>query len=108
MGFDGKQCIHPAQLPIVNDVFSPSDGEVCRRQAIVDACARAEALGQGAAVHDGRMIDAASLRMARTILDRARPRLDPRRDIGGASYSRADNSKGLAFALAFAQLLHSI
>lgn len=70
MGFDGKQCIHPAQLPIVNDVFSPSDAEVQQAQAIVDACAKAEAGGQGAAVHDGRMIDAASLRMARTILDR--------------------------------------
>jgi len=70
MGFDGKQCIHPAQLPVVNEIFSPSDGEVAQAQAIVDACARAEALGQGAAVHDGRMIDAASLRMARTILDR--------------------------------------
>jgi len=70
MGFDGKQCIHPAQLPTVNDAFSPSDGEVTQAQAIVDAFARAEAMGQGAAVHEGRMIDAASLRMARTILDR--------------------------------------
>jgi len=70
MGFDGKQCIHPAQLPAVNDVFSPSDAEVTQAQAIVDACARSEALGQGAAVHDGRMIDAASLRMAKTILNR--------------------------------------
>jgi citrate lyase beta subunit len=70
MGFDGKQCIHPAQLQVVNDLFSPSNEEVEQAQAIVDACAKAEALGQGAAVHDGRMIDAASLRMARTILDR--------------------------------------
>ena len=70
MGFDGKQCIHPAQLPVVNAAFSPSDEDVAQAQAVVDACARAEALGQGAAVHDGRMIDAASLRMARTILDR--------------------------------------
>jgi citrate lyase subunit beta/citryl-CoA lyase len=70
MGFDGKQCIHPAQLPVVNDVFSPSDAEVQRAQAIVDAWANAEARGQGAAVHEGRMIDAASFRMARTILNR--------------------------------------
>jgi citrate lyase subunit beta/citryl-CoA lyase len=70
MGFDGKQCIHPAQLPLVNDAFSPSDAEVEHARAVVAACERAEALGQGAAVHDGRMIDAASLRMARTILDR--------------------------------------
>jgi citrate lyase beta subunit len=70
MGFDGKQCIHPAQLPVVNDLFSPSEAEVMHAQGIVNACAQAEALGQGAAVYEGRMIDAASLRMARTILDR--------------------------------------
>ena len=70
LGFDGKQCIHPAQLPTVNAVFSPSDEECARAAAIVDAYERAAATGQGAAVHEGRMIDAANLRMARTILDR--------------------------------------
>lgn len=73
MGFDGKQCIHPAQLPVVNARFSPSAEEVARASALVDAYERAAAAGQGAVVHDGRMIDAASLRMARTTLDRARP-----------------------------------
>ena len=72
LGFDGKQCIHPAQLATVNAAFSPSAGEVTRANAIVDAYERTVATGQGAATHEGRMIDAANLRMARTILERHR------------------------------------
>jgi malyl-CoA/(S)-citramalyl-CoA lyase len=70
MGFDGKQCIHPSQLATVNEVFSPSAEEVAHARAVVKAVADAAAVGKGAATHDGKMIDAASLRMARTILDR--------------------------------------
>jgi len=72
MGFDGKQCIHPGQLDTANTVFSPTDAEVAAAAALVKAFDNAVAAGQGAATHDGRMIDAASLRMARTILDRVR------------------------------------
>lgn len=72
MGFDGKQCIHPAQLPTVNAVFAPSDDDVAKATAIVHAYDAAVAAGQGTATHDGRMIDGANLRMARTILDRHR------------------------------------
>jgi citrate lyase subunit beta/citryl-CoA lyase len=68
MGFDGKQCIHPAQLPIVNAAFSPSDEEVAGAAALVAAYEAALARGAGAAVHEGRMIDAASVRMARMVL----------------------------------------
>jgi citrate lyase beta subunit len=70
LGFDGKQCIHPSQLATVNALFTPSDEETSRAQAIVEAYEAAVAAGQGAATHDGRMIDAATLRMARTILER--------------------------------------
>jgi citrate lyase subunit beta/citryl-CoA lyase len=69
MGFDGKQCIHPAQLPIVNAAFRPSDEEVARAEALVAAYDAALARGSGTAVHEGRMIDAASVRMARTVLE---------------------------------------
>lgn len=72
MGFDGKQCIHPSQLDPVNRIFSPSAAEIAAAAALVEAFDAAVAAGQGAATHDGRMIDAASLRMARTILDRVR------------------------------------
>ena len=72
LGFDGKQCIHPAQLATVNAAFTPSDAEVAKAAAIVEAYDRAVSGGQGAATHDGRMIDAANVRMARTTLERQR------------------------------------
>jgi citrate lyase subunit beta/citryl-CoA lyase len=72
LGFDGKQCIHPSQLGPANTIFSPSDEEVARARALVQAYDAAVASGQGAATHEGKMIDAANLRMARTILQRAR------------------------------------
>jgi citrate lyase beta subunit len=71
MGFDGKQCIHPGQLETANALFSPSEAEIAAAAALVQAFEAAVASGHGAGTHDGRMIDAASLRMARTILDRA-------------------------------------
>jgi citrate lyase beta subunit len=71
MGFDGKQCIHPGQLATTNALFSPTPAEVEAAAALVRAFEAATSRGHGAATHDGRMIDAASLRMARTILDRA-------------------------------------
>jgi citrate lyase beta subunit len=72
MGFDGKQCIHPAQLEIVNRIFAPTEDEVANATAIVTAFEDSVAAGQGAATHDGRMIDAASVRMAQTILEKHR------------------------------------
>jgi citrate lyase subunit beta/citryl-CoA lyase len=70
LGFDGKQCIHPSQLAAVNEIFSPTPAEVAHAAAVVKAFDDAVAAGQGAATYDGKMIDAASVRMARTILDR--------------------------------------
>jgi citrate lyase subunit beta/citryl-CoA lyase len=70
LGFDGKQCIHPGQLATVNAAFSPSDEEVARATALVTAYETAIAEGRGAASYQGRMIDAASLRMAQVILRR--------------------------------------
>jgi malyl-CoA/(S)-citramalyl-CoA lyase len=72
LGFDGKQCIHPSQLATVNAVFSPTDQEVAKATAVVQAYEAASAAGQGAASHDGRMIDAVNLRLARTTLERGR------------------------------------
>ncbi len=72
MGFDGKQCIHPAQLPIANAVFSPSSEEIAHARRVVEACERAAAEGRGAASLDGKMIDAANIRMARVTLEQAK------------------------------------
>ena len=70
MGFDGKQCIHPAQLAAVNGMFTPSAEEVAHAQRVVRACEEAAAVGRGVTSLDGRMVDAASIRMARVTLER--------------------------------------
>lgn len=72
LGFDGKWCIHPAQIETVNEVFSPTQGEVEWARKVLDAYERANAAGSGAISVDGQMVDAASIRMARNTLDVAR------------------------------------
>jgi citrate lyase beta subunit len=68
LGFDGKQCIHPGQIDLVNQVFSPSAAEIAWATAVVAAYQQGVALGAGAVRVGDRMIDAASIRMAETIL----------------------------------------
>ena len=69
LGFDGKWCIHPAQISVVNEVFSPTETEVEWAKKVVAAYEEANAAGSGSVGVDGQMIDAASIRMARTTLD---------------------------------------
>jgi citrate lyase beta subunit len=68
LGADGKWAIHPSQIELANEVFSPPEAEVQRAQRIVKALAEAAAQGKGAAAVDGKMIDAASERMAQTVI----------------------------------------
>jgi citrate lyase beta subunit len=70
LGYDGKWCIHPAQVEPCNAEFSPSTDEVAAARALVAAYADAAASGRGALTHDGVMIDAASVRMAQSVLAR--------------------------------------
>jgi citrate lyase beta subunit len=70
LGFDGKWCIHPAQIETVNEVFSPTEGEIEWARKVVEAYEEAGASGSGAISVEGQMIDAASIKMARTTLDR--------------------------------------
>ncbi len=69
LGFDGKWCIHPAQISIVNEVFSPTEAEVQWAKKVVAAYEEANAAGSGAVSVDGVMVDAASIRMAWGTLD---------------------------------------
>ena len=71
IGFDGKWCIHPAQVPVVNEVFSPTEGEILWAKKVVGAYEEANAAGSGAVSVDGQMVDAASIRMAQRTLDTA-------------------------------------
>jgi citrate lyase subunit beta/citryl-CoA lyase len=70
LGFDGKQCIHPTQVSLANSVFAPTDAEVAHARRVVEAYDAGVAAGRGALSLDGKMIDEASVRMARVVLDR--------------------------------------
>jgi citrate lyase beta subunit len=68
LGFDGKWCIHPAQIAIVNEVFSPTEKEVEWAKKVVAAYDEANAAGSGSVSVDGQMVDAASIKLARNTL----------------------------------------
>ena len=74
LGFDGKWCIHPSQVPIANAVFSPAPEEVAWATATRDAYRAAESEGTGAIAVDGMLVDAAHMRHVETILKRAQRR----------------------------------
>ena len=68
LGFSGKWAIHPSQITLANDVMTPTADEVEDARKVLDAMDHAESAGQGAATLDGRMVDIASVRMARNIV----------------------------------------
>jgi malyl-CoA/(S)-citramalyl-CoA lyase len=68
LGCEGKWAIHPSQVALANDVFSPTDAEVTKAKRILEELKLAEAQGKGAASLDGKLIDAASEKMARNLL----------------------------------------
>ena len=69
LGFEGKWAIHPSQIDLANKVFSPPKKEVDRAIRILEELDKASKEGRGAAQLDGRMIDAASARMAENIVN---------------------------------------
>ncbi|MCU1482546.1 MAG: HpcH/HpaI aldolase/citrate lyase family protein [Subtercola sp.] len=71
LGAVGKWAIHPNQVGVANEVFSPTDAEIARAQHIVSAMRAAEAEGEGAVAIDGTMVDAATARIFETVLYRA-------------------------------------
>jgi citrate lyase subunit beta/citryl-CoA lyase len=68
LGCEGKWAIHPSQVTFANEVFSPTEAEVTKARRIIEELRAAEAQGKGAASLDGKMIDAASEKMARNVL----------------------------------------
>jgi citrate lyase subunit beta/citryl-CoA lyase len=65
LGFSGKMAIHPAQVPVINEVFGPSASEIERARRIVEAFEAAQSAGEAVTKMDGGMIE-------RPIVDRAR------------------------------------
>jgi len=69
IGIEGKWAIHPSQIDLANEVFTPPDAEVNKAKRILEELDKAAKEGKGAAQLDGRMIDAASARMAENIVN---------------------------------------
>jgi citrate lyase subunit beta/citryl-CoA lyase len=69
MGYTGKFAIHPSQLDIINETFSPSADEVAYARQIMDAWGQAEAEGRGSLAMDGRMVDVPVVKRAQNLLD---------------------------------------
>lgn len=68
LGFDGGACIHPRQVPILNEAFTPTAAEIARAEAMVAAYDAAMAAGDGAAAFEGKMIDVPVVARAERVL----------------------------------------
>lgn len=71
LGCEGKWAIHPSQVPLANEVFTPTAAELERARRILEALQAAAKDGRGAVSLDGRLIDAASIRMAEQLVAKA-------------------------------------
>ncbi|MDJ0805148.1 MAG: CoA ester lyase [Desulfobacterales bacterium] len=67
IGCDGKWAIHPLQIETINTVFTPSAEDIDRARRIIDADEAARTGGRGAVAVDGRMVDQATVRLARRL-----------------------------------------
>src|SRR5262249_7476053 len=72
LGFEGKLCIHPRQVEIVNEIYTPTSDDVDHAARLLEAAERARAEGRGVFTFDGKMIDAPAIAAARRTLGRAR------------------------------------
>jgi citrate lyase subunit beta/citryl-CoA lyase len=70
LGFQGKMCIHPDQIPVVNETFRPSEAELTRARKVVTAFKEAERQGLAAIQVDGQMVDYPIVHAAQRVLER--------------------------------------
>ena len=68
MGYTGKFAIHPSQLDIINETFSPSTEEIAYARQVTEAWKQAEAEGRGSLAMDGRMVDVPVVKRAQNLL----------------------------------------
>ncbi|SER68487.1 beta-methylmalyl-CoA/L-malyl-CoA lyase [Tranquillimonas rosea] len=71
LGMVGKWAIHPKQVALANEVFTPTETAVTEAREILEAMEEAKRTGQGAAVYKGRLVDLASIRQAEVIVRQA-------------------------------------
>ena len=72
IGFKGRFAIHPAQLDIINEVYSPSDEDISQAQREIEAFEEAASMGRGSTSLDGKVIDVPVVKRAQALLERAR------------------------------------
>ena len=72
LGFTGKLSIHPNQIDVINDAFTPAPELVAEAQALIEAFDEAQAEGRMAFTFNGQMVDMPHLSRARALLERAR------------------------------------
>ena len=68
LGFSGKSCIHPSQIPVVHRLYTPDEEEVAHARRVMEAMRAAEQAGTGVFTVDGKMVDAPVIEKARRIL----------------------------------------
>jgi len=71
LGCEGKWAIHPSQVALANEMYSPSEKEVTKARRILEAMAQAQKEGKGAVALDGRLIDIASIKQAEALVKQA-------------------------------------
>jgi len=72
LGFSGKQVIHPNQVPVTQEAFTPSDEAIVYAKRVVESFESSQKEGRGAYALDGKMIDMPLLKNAQKVLDRAK------------------------------------
>lgn len=72
LGFQGKMCIHPDQVPVVNDCFRPTEAELAHARRVIDGFAQAERKGLAAIQIDGKFVDYPLVYLAQRLVDRAK------------------------------------
>ena len=71
LGYGGKFAIHPDQIGMIDEIFSPTDAEIARARRVLEAARAAELEGRGSVSLDGEMVDAPVVARARNVLTRA-------------------------------------
>jgi malyl-CoA/(S)-citramalyl-CoA lyase len=71
LGCEGKWAIHPSQVTLANEIYSPAEKEVTKARRILEAMAQAQKEGKGAVALDGKLIDIASIKQAEALVKQA-------------------------------------
>lgn len=72
IGFRGRFAIHPAQIDVINAVYSPSEGEIEQARREIEAFEEAASMGRGSTSLDGKVVDVPVVKRAQALLDRAK------------------------------------